>query len=157
MKVIFLQDVPRVGNRYDLKEVPDGYALNFLLPRKLAEVATLGAVASLEARKKEIAIEREVQENLLLKNLEEIKGKTVTLKGKANEKGHLFSAIHKDEIVRAMKEQNRVDIGEEFISLPKPIKEIGKFEVPIKIPAQGGSASGGKNKKSSFKLIVEAT
>ena len=145
MKVIFLQDVPRVGRKYDVKDVNDGYAANFLLPRKLAETATPKAIAELEKRKKSIEIEREVQDSLLLKNLEEIKGKTITLKGKANELGHLFSAIHKKEIVEAMKAQNHADIGEEFIVLEKPIKEIGEHEIPISI----------KNKKSAFKLVVE--
>ena len=145
MKVIFLQDVPRVGKKYYVKEVHDGYATNFLLPRKLAVVATPKAVAELETKKKEIAIEREVQESLLLKNLEAIKGKAITMKGKANDKGHLFSAIHVKEIVEAMKTQNHADIGEEFIVLEKPIKEIGEHEIPISI----------KGKKSSFKLIVE--
>ena len=145
MKVIFLQDVPRVGKKYDTKEVNDGYAVNFLLPRKLAVTATSKAVALLEVRKKEISIEREVQESLLLKNLEEIKGKVVTIKEKADEKGHLFSKIHTKEIVEAMKAQNHADIGEEFIVLEKPIKEVGEYEIPISI----------QGKKSSFKLVVE--
>jgi len=67
MKVIFLSDVPRVGKKYDTKEVNDGYAMNFLLPRKLAVLATPKALAELEMHKKEIAIEREVQEDLLMK------------------------------------------------------------------------------------------
>lgn len=145
MKVIFLQDVPRVGKKYDIKEVNDGYVMNFLIPRKLAELATPSAVASLEKRKKNIEIEREVQTDLLMKNLEEIKGKVITIKSKANEKGSLFKAIHKKEIVEEMKNQNHADISEEFIVLEKPIKEIGEFEIPIEI----------KNKKSSFKLVVE--
>ena len=145
MKVIFLKDVPRVGKKYDVKDVNDGYATNFLLPRKLAITATTKALAELESRKKEITIEREVQESLLLKNLEEIKGKTITIKGKANELGHLFSAIHKKELIEAMKEQNHADISEEFIVLEKPIKAVGEFEIPILI----------KGKKSSFKLVVE--
>jgi len=145
MKVIFLSDVPRVGRKYDTKEVNDGYAMNFLLPRKLAVLATPKALAELEMHKKEIAIEKEVQEELLMKNLEEIKGKAITIKGKTNELGHLFSAIHKKEIVDAMKEQNHADISEEFIILEKPIKGVGEFEILISI----------KGKKSSFKLIVE--
>jgi large subunit ribosomal protein L9 len=145
MKVIFLQDVPRVGKKYDIKEVNDGYVMNFLIPRKLAELATPSAVASLEKRKKNIEIEREVQTDLLMKNLEEIKGKVITIKGKANEKGSLFKAIHKKEIVEEMKKQNHADINEDFIILEKPIKEIGEFDIPIEI----------KNKKSSFKLVVE--
>ncbi len=145
MRVIFLSDVPRVGKRHDIKEISDGYATNFLLPRKLAVMATPKAVAELELRKKEIAIEREVQESLLLKNLEAIKDRVITIKGKANDKGHLFSSIHKKEIIEAMKGQNHADIGEEFIVLEKPIKEAGEHEIPISI----------KGKKSSFKLVVE--
>ena len=53
MKVIFLKDVPRVGKRNDIKEVNDGYAVNFLFPRKLAEMATPSAINELEKRKKE--------------------------------------------------------------------------------------------------------
>ncbi|OGI95001.1 50S ribosomal protein L9 [Candidatus Nomurabacteria bacterium RIFCSPLOWO2_01_FULL_42_17] len=145
MKVIFLQDVQRVGRKHDVKEINDGYAVNFLLPRKLAELATPRAISELEKRKKNIEIEREVQENLLLKNLEEIKGKVITIKTKADEKGHLFSKIHSKEIIAEMKAQNHAHIGEEFIVLEKPIKEIGEFEIPISI----------KGKKSSFKLVVE--
>ncbi len=145
MQVIFLQDVPRVGKKYDVKEVNNGYAMNFLIPRKLAEPATPKSISELEKRKKNIEIEREVQEELLLKNLEEIKGKTVYLKAKADEKGHLFSKIHNKEIVEEMKKQNHADISEEFIVLEKPIKEIGEHEIPISI----------KGKKSSFKLIIE--
>ena len=145
MKVILLNDVPKVGKKNDIKEVNDGYAANFLLPRKLVVIATPKATAELERHKKEIIVEREIQEELLEKNLEEIKGKVITIKGKANEKGNLFSAIHKKEIIEAMKKEHRVEIDEEFLILEKPIKEIGEFEIPIQI----------KKKKSSFKLIVE--
>ncbi len=145
MRVIFLHDVPRVGRKYDVKEVNDGYAMNFLLPRHLVEVATPKALAELEKHKNEIVIEREVQESLLLKNLEEIKDKVVTIKAKTDEKGHLFSAIRSETIVEAMKIEHRADISPEFIVLEKPIKRVGEFEIQIKI----------KDKKSSFKLLIE--
>jgi len=145
MKVIFLQDVPKVGRRYDVKDVNDGYAMNFLFPRKFAELATPNAVLQLEKHKKKIIVERAVQEDLLIRNLEEIKSKTIVIKGKANEKGHLFSAIHTKEIVEEMKKQHHADLSEECIILDKPIKEIGEFEIPIEM----------KGKKSSFKLVVD--
>lgn len=145
MKVIFLHDVPRVGKKYDIKEVNDGYAMNFLFPRKLAQTATPRAVAELQMHQKEIILEREVQADLLMKNLEEIKEKVIVIKSKANDQGHLFSAIHKKEILEAMKEQHRAEISEEFIILEKPIKAVGEFEIPISF----------KDKKSSFKLVVE--
>lgn len=145
MKVIFLKDVPRVGKKHDIKEINNGYAMNFLLPKKLAEIATPRNISELERRKKEIVIEREIQEELLFKNLEEIKNKIITIKGKANEKGSLFSAIHKKEIIEKMKKENNIEISDECIILEKPIKKTGEFEIPIEI----------KGKKSSFKLKVE--
>ena len=145
MKVIFLKDIPRIGKKYDIKDVNDGYALNFLLPKKLVERATKESVLKLEQHKKEIVIEKEIEENLLIRNLEEIKDIIITIKCKANEKGSLFSSIHKKEILEAMKTEHRAEINEDFIILEKPIKELGEFEIPIQI----------KNKKSSFKLIVD--
>jgi large subunit ribosomal protein L9 len=145
MKVIFLQDVLKVGRRHDMKEVNDGYALNFLIPRKLAEMATPRSIAELEKRKKNIEIENKIQEDLLMKNLEEMKDKVLTISAKADEKGHLFSGVHSKELVDEMKKQHHADISAEFIILEKPIKELGEFTIPIEI----------KGKKSSFKLIVE--
>lgn len=145
MKVIFLKDVPRVGKRHDIKEVNGGYAENFLFPRKLAEAATPSAIALLEKRKKEVVIAKEIQESLLDKHLAEVKDKVITIKSKADQKGHLFSAIHKKEISEKLAKEHRAEISEEFIAIEKPIKEIGEFEIPVKI----------KNKTSSFKLIVE--
>jgi len=145
MKVIFLKDVPRVGKRHDVKNVNDGYAVNFLFPGGLAEMATPKTISELEKRKKEIIIEKEVQESLLEKNLAEIKGKIITLKAKADPKGHLFSAIHKKEIVEALKKEHKVEIGEAYLVLERPVKELGEFEIPVEI----------KNKKTSFQLIVE--
>ena len=106
--------------------------------------ATARAIADLEKRKQEIVIEREVQESLLLKNLEEIKQKVVSIEVKADEKGHLFSGIHKKEIIEAMRKEHHAEISEESIVLEKPIKEVGEYEIELKVGT----------KKSSFKLIV---
>ena len=117
MKIIFLQDVPRVGKKYDIKEVNDGYAINFLFPKKWATLATPKAITEIEKYKKNIIIEREVQEELLIKNLEEIKDKTIIIKAKADEKGHLFSAIHEKMIVEVMEKEYHARIDEKFIVL----------------------------------------
>lgn len=144
MKVIFLKDVPRVGKRNDVKEVNDGYAMNFLIPKKLAELATVKAINALEQQKKEIILERTMAEQALIKIMNEIKDKEVTIKGKANEIGHLFSAIHKKEIVEALKMEHKIDINEDFLDLEKPLKEIGEFEITVKV----------KDKKTTFKVVV---
>lgn len=145
MKVIFLQDVPRVAKRHDIKEVNDGYAQNLLFPKKLAVPATSKAIKELEIRKKEIVVQKAVQEELLMRNLEELKDKIITIYAKADEKGHLFSGIHKKELIQEMQKEHNAEISEDAIILDKPIKQIGEFEIQISI----------KNKKSSFKLKVE--
>ncbi|MES2416123.1 MAG: 50S ribosomal protein L9 [Patescibacteria group bacterium] len=144
MKVIFLKDVPRVGKRNEVKEANDGYAMNFLIPKKLAELATPKSINALEQKKKEMVLERTMAEQALMKILNEIKDKEVTIKGKANEQGHLFSAIHKKEIVEALKREHKIEIGEDFIDLEKPLKETGEFEILVKV----------KDKKTSFKLLI---
>ena len=144
MKVIFLKDVPRVGKRNEVKDVNDGYAMNFLIPKKFAELATTKAINALEQQKKEMILERTMAEQALIKIMNEIKDKEVTIKGKANEIGHLFSAIHKKEIVEALKREHRIDINEDFLDLEKPLKKTGEFEIFVKV----------KDKKTTFKVIV---
>lgn len=145
MKVIFLKDVPRVGKKYEVKNVADGFVKNMLLPKGLVEIATDKAVARIELLKKSDEVEKQIQENLITKNVGELGGVVVTLKEKTNEKGHLFAGIHNAELVKALKEQTRIDIDSESIILEKPIRETGEFTIPVKI----------HDKKGEFRLIVE--
>lgn len=132
MKVILLKDVAKVGKKYDIKDVSDGFGLNSLLPRGLAKTATVDALKNLEVLKKAHEVERKIQENLLAKNLHEVDGKIVEIKARANEKGHLFAGIHKEELPKYIKESLSADIDPHFIELEKPIKEVGEYDVVIK-------------------------
>lgn len=145
MKVIFLKDVPRVGQKYEVKDVADGYANNFLLPKKLAEMATAKTVTRIEMLKGADEVERKVREDLLMKNVGGLDGMTVTLKEKANEKGHLFAGIHNAELVKALKEQTRLELPPEALVLPQPIRETGEFDISVVI----------QGRKGVFKLLVE--
>ena len=131
MKVILLKDVPKVGRKYDAKSISDGYALNFLIPRGLAEVATAEAVKRIAIEKARENAERKVHEDLLLKNLKDVDGITVEITGKANDKGHLFAGIHAAEIAPEITKQTRLVISPEFIKLDKPIKETGNHEITV--------------------------
>jgi large subunit ribosomal protein L9 len=144
MKVILLKDVKTVGRKYDVKEVADGYALNFLLPQKSAERATDKALERINKMKAEIDAERKVQDDLLMKNLEGLKGQTVTIEEKVNDKGHLFAAIHKEKIAEEVEKQTRVSIPAAMIQLGKPIKEAGDFTIHL----EGSHAT--------FVLVVKA-
>jgi len=133
MKVVLLKDVPKVGKKFDIKDVASGYALNLLIPKGLAEVATDSSVKKVELLK---ASQREVEkkaEDMLVKNLEAVKNHKITLHSKANEKGHLFASIHKDEIVKALKEKFGVEFSDSSVAYDSPIKEIGEHTVEIKI------------------------
>jgi large subunit ribosomal protein L9 len=132
MKVILLQDVPGMGKKYDVKRVKDGYARNFLIPRKLAEVATPQKIKTIEINKKQSWQKKVIWKNILEKNIEALKELKVTIKEKANEKGHLFAMIHQEEISRILKEQNHIEIPPELIEIEKPIKEIGEHKIKVK-------------------------
>ncbi len=144
MKIILLKDVPKLGQKYDIKEASDGYALNFLIPKKLAEKATPGKIAQIDKLKKEMLIAKEVGEQGLLKALGAIKGLELVMKAKVSDKGHLFSSIHKKDVVEKMKKDYNITLSEDSLKI-ESIKEMGEFEIPVEV----------SGKKSSFKLIVE--
>ena len=139
MKVILLADVPKIGKKFELKTIADGYARNMLFPKKLAEPATKESEARAALLKKHAETEGKIQEELLLKNLSALDGKEIVIKGKANEEGHLFAGIKKDEILKALKEQIHIDARDEFITYPKPLKEVGSF--PLNANVAGKSAT----------------
>lgn len=138
MKIILLQDVKGIGKKFDVKDVSDGYARNFLIPRKLAEFASPSTVKKAESLKKTVEAEREVKENLAKKAIELLRDTKVTITKKGNAKGHLFAAIHTDEIVEALKTQAQIDIDREFVETDKPIKEAGDHKVNVKVNNQQG-------------------
>lgn len=133
MKVILLKSVPKIGRKYDVLDVAEGYAMNALFPKGLAENATPKALERVKVLKASEEVDRKVQEDLLIKNLKDIEGVTIEISGKANDKGHLFAGIHKEELVSALKEQARLDIGTDYITLDKPIKEVGDHKIEVKV------------------------
>ena len=132
MKVILLQDVPNLGKKYEVKNVSDGYGRNFLLAKSLAKLATTQTIQSIEKEKKRSEQKKQIQQDILEKNFADLKDLKITIKKKANEKGHLFATIHPEEISKILKEQERLEIPAEMIELEKPIKEIGEYKIKVK-------------------------
>ena len=145
MKIILLQNIPRVGQKYDIKDVANGYGRNFLVPKGLAKLATKRAIENVGVLKVKHDGEMKIKNNLLAKNLEDLNGVEVVMQEKANDKGHLFAGIHKEEILPPLKKQTHLEIGAEHIVLEHPIKEIGEHEINVKV----------EDKTATFKLIVE--
>jgi large subunit ribosomal protein L9 len=129
MKVILLKDIPKVGRKGEIKEVADGHALNFLIPRRLAEKATDEKIKSVENIKKsrEEASKENLEQNH--KILDSLSGKKIILKARANTKGHLYREIHEKDIVSAINEQLKLNIKEDWIKIDAHYKELGVFKV----------------------------
>jgi large subunit ribosomal protein L9 len=133
MKVILTSDVVGLGSKNDIKEVSSGFAINYLIPRGLVKQATAGALSELELAKKRHDEETRIKMDLLTKSLASLKGKAVKLEEKANEKGHLFAQIHKEEISNKIKSSTGIDIPAQAIKMEAPIKEVGDHEITIEI------------------------
>ena len=146
MKVILLKDIAKVGRKYDVKDVSDGYALNSLIPKGAAKTATADAMKKLEILKKAQEGERKVQEDILAKNIHELEGKTVEIKARANDKGHLFAGIHIEDLPAYIKESTGSVIDPHFIEMERAIKEVGEYEVKVKAG----------DKHATLKISVEA-
>lgn len=146
MKVILLKDVAKIGKKYDIKDVSDGYAQNMLLPRGLAKLATKDAIAKVEQLKANDLTAKKIQEELLIKNLEIIKNLKLELKEKTNEKGHLFAGITKEILHSELVKKTRLSIELNSIKLDKPIKEVGEHKVLVEV----------LGKKTEFTVVVSS-
>lgn len=146
MKVILLKDVAKLGRKYETKTVSDGHAINLLIPQGLAIAATRDAVKRIDSLKAASEGERKIQEELLVKNIEGLKNATITISGKANDKGHLFAGLHKEAIATEIEKQTRFKLDPSFIVLEHPLKTIGEHQVEV--------IAGGKSAK--IKIVVAA-
>lgn len=139
MKIILLQNIPKVGKKFDVKDVSDGHALNFLIPRGLAEIATPNALKHVEGKKAADEGNRKVRDEMIAKNLHELEGKTIEIEEKANDKGHLFAGIKAEELAGIIKTQTSLDVSPEHIMLDKPLKEVGEHKVKMEVDGKSAT------------------
>lgn len=130
MKVILLQDVAKIGRRFEVVEVPHGYALNKLIPQKLAKEATEVNMKNVNARAEKIASENAAADETFKKAIAALDGKEITVSAEANENGHLFEAMKRERIVEALKAMNAI-VTPEQIHIGTPIKSIGAHTVDL--------------------------
>ena len=136
MKVILLQDVKSLGKKGEIVNVSDGYARNFVLPKKLGVEANTSNMNDLKLKKAhqdKLAAERLEEAKSFAEDLKKVQ---VTLKIKAGEGGRLFGSISSKEIAQAAKEQLDLEIDKKKLVLPSPIKAVGTTMVPIKLHPQ---------------------
>ncbi|HHT07232.1 MAG: 50S ribosomal protein L9 [Christensenellales bacterium] len=135
MKVILLQDVPGTGKRNQILNVSNGYARNFLFPRKWAMEATPKAVAEVE-RRNEIEREKEAARIQEAEGIAaELKGKVIHLEAKGGERGKLYGSVTNQEVADALNAQHNVEIDRRKIELAEPIRTAGDTEITISLYA----------------------
>ena len=133
MKVILQQDVKGQGKKGQMVEVSEGYARNFLLPRKLAIVATTDAINTMNLKEKARRAEEARQKAEAEATAEKLKECQVKLTAKAGNGGRLFGAVTTKEISEGLKAQFSIDIPKQKLVLDEPIKAFGSYQVKAKL------------------------
>jgi len=134
MKIILLKDIPKIGKKYEVKNVADGYAHNFLIKNKLAEMATDSAVGKIEELRKKSEAERTAKEAEIVKKLSGMEA--FVIEAKANEEGSLFAGIKKEDILKILKTHG-IEVEEEDLLLDKAIKKTGDQEAVVMVEGKG--------------------
>jgi len=145
MKIILLTDIPKVGNKYDVKDFKEGYAQNVFLSKGLACLATKAELAKIEDRKKQMLKKKEEEIELFNKLISSVDGRVITIKVKANEKGHLFKSVGPHDVIIAIKENMGIEIDEKSLIMDH-IKDVGSHKVSIRMG----------DKKGECNIVIEA-
>lgn len=140
MKVIFLKDIKGVGKKFDVKNVSDGYARNFLFPQNLAKATTEEVIKNIENQKKAAIKEEEETKNELIVLAKNLENKEFEFKVKTGDKGEVFGSVTKNDIEKSIAVSGGIEI-----LLDKPIKKLGEHQVEVNL---------GKGVRVSLKIKV---
>jgi len=144
MQVILLQDIEKLGKKFDIKEVANGYALNFLIPKGMAKKATKEILKWLKVQKEVIGKKAEEELKKTQGFASSVDGQEIILQVKIGEEGQLFESITSQKIAEKLKELG-FEVKKTQIDLIEPIKEMGEFPVKIKFE---------HNLEAEIKLII---
>lgn len=133
MKVIFLKDVKGTAKKGEMKEVSDGYARNFLIPKGVAKEATASSINDLNQQKAAESLKKQKEEQDAKDLAEKLKAITVTMYSKAGDGGKLFGSITSKDIAERLNKEHKIDIDKRKILLDDHIKMLGSHTVPVKL------------------------
>ena len=133
MKVILLQDVKGKGKKGQMIEVSDGYARNFMLPKKLAMEATADAINTMRMNDKAAAEKAAREKAAALEISNKLRAMTLIVKAKGGGAGRLFGSVTNTEIAEALKAQQKISLDKRKIVLDEPIKNTGTYTVKCKL------------------------
>jgi large subunit ribosomal protein L9 len=133
MRLLLLSDVKNVGKKGEILEVADGYARNFLLPKKLASPATDATVKSKAKEQAEQVAKKARELEAARADAKEFSAQEVIVKAKVGEGGILFGSITSQDIVHAIKAQFGREVDKRKVQISEPIRGLGEFKVPVKL------------------------
>jgi large subunit ribosomal protein L9 len=133
MKVIFLRDVPRVGRKGEVKEVADGFGRNFLLPQKLALLATPEVLKRMETERLAAERQRQRTEAELRELARQLEGMSFTLKAKVGEGTRLYGSIRGAQIAEEISRVMGYEIDKKCVELEEPIRHLGSYPARVKL------------------------
>lgn len=133
MKVILLKDVKGTGKKGELKEVSDGYARNFLIPKGVAKEATATSMNDFKQQQASETYRKEKAEEIAMELDKKLRTLSVTIYSKAGDGGKLFGSITSKDVADRLKNEHAIDIDKRKIVLEEPLKTLGSHPVPIKL------------------------
>src|ERR1044071_6269035 len=131
MKVLLIKDVYKLGRAGDVKKVADGYGRNFLLPQKMAVLATPGALKQTEKIRSQAEVRRTEQNSELKELANQIQGLTLVFAAKAGETGNLYGSITTQDVAVAIREKTRFEVKKQQIDM-QPIRNLGEFSAHVR-------------------------
>lgn len=135
MKVVLLQDVAGLGSPGAIKDVKDGYARNYLLPRKLATPATAGAVKQVEQRQQVELRRQEKVEREAAAVAGRIQGQEITFRVRAGEEGRLYGSVTNGDVADVLARKLGIEVDRRKVQMDEPIHTLGTFEIPVRLSA----------------------
>jgi large subunit ribosomal protein L9 len=131
MRVVFLDDVDNAGRAGEIKEVKDGYARNFLLPRKLAAPANASTVQQAEAKARAIAKEQEKLDEAARAVADKLSGTALVMTARVGSEGRLFGSVTASDIAEELSKRGAGTVEHRQVALAQPIKEIGRYDIDV--------------------------
>lgn len=133
MKVILLDNIKGVGKKDEIINASDGYARNYLLPKKLAVEANAENMSKLNNKKEANNYKKDLEKQAAEEIAKKFKGILLKIKAKAGENGKIFGGITAKEISENLKSQYKIDVDKKKVELKEPIKTLGAFEVNVRL------------------------
>ena len=146
MKVIFIKDVPKMGRRLEVKDMPDGYARNFLIPKGFVVAASAAELAKRDKEVNSRVEAKALEDSLVEAHFSKAADETLIIRVPTNDEGHLFSGITAKVICEHLEKDRHVVIPEKAIEIEHPIKAVGAYEITLHF----------KDKKKQLHILVQS-